>query len=65
MDHFFQGDSSARRTFDIHELEVMPDNEAIEVLEKGFIAAGIKWDPQVLSSNSRNSSEVHSYLIIQ
>lgn len=48
---FFSEDSSARRTFDMHKLEVMPDDEAKLVLTKGFETAGVKWDPVALDKN--------------
>jgi len=48
---FFSEDSSARRTFDLHKLSVMPDSEAEEILTKGFEAAGYKWDSDSLKVN--------------
>src|SRR3990167_4123471 len=48
---FFLQDTSARRTFDMYPLDVMPDNEAEEVLTKGFTTAGVKWDSLSLARN--------------
>ena len=48
---FFSEDSSARRTFDIHKLDVMPNNEAQEVLRKGFASANITMDEIALKQN--------------
>lgn len=48
---FFSEDPSARRTFDMHRLEVMPDVEAREVLTKGFESANIRWDETALKFN--------------
>ena len=36
IDRFFKGDPSARRSFDLLHLDVMPDDEAKELLTKGF-----------------------------
>ena len=36
IDKFFKGDPSARRSFDLLHLDVMPDDEAKELLTKGF-----------------------------
>lgn len=36
IDKFFKGDPSARRSFDLLHLDVMPDKEAKELLTKGF-----------------------------
>ena len=36
IDKVFKGDPSARRSFDLLHLDVMPDNEAKELLTKGF-----------------------------
>lgn len=44
-ENFFDGDPSACRTFDLVKLDTMPNNEAIEVLEKGFTKANVKFDP--------------------
>lgn len=51
LDDFFQGDPSARRQFDSIGLGVMPVDEAKEVLVKGFEAAGVLWDQDVLEKN--------------
>lgn len=44
VEKFFGGDFSARRTFDLYPLGVMPDEDASEVLEKGFKEAGLTSD---------------------
>lgn len=48
---FFSDDSSARRTFDLFKLDVMPDGEAKEVLTKGFKSTNTTWDEEMLNSN--------------
>jgi len=48
---FFSEDSSARRTFDLYPLGVMPDDEAKEVLIKGFSLVGLKWDGESITRN--------------
>lgn len=50
VEKFFGGDSSARRVFDIYHLDVMPDKEAAEVLEKGFKDAGISSDEGICNA---------------
>ena len=44
IDKVFKGDPSARRSFDLLHLEVMPDDEAKELLTKGFNEIGLKYD---------------------
>jgi len=45
IDKFFKGDPSARRSFDLLHLDVMPDEEAKELLTKGFNEIkGLKYD---------------------
>ena len=45
IDKFFKGDPSARRSFDLLHLDVMPDKEAKELLTKGFNEIkGLKYD---------------------
>jgi len=51
MNQFFEGDPSARRHFDLINLEVMPKEEAKEVLTKGFQKAGLTYDEKVLEKN--------------
>jgi len=51
VEKFFSNDSSARRIFDLHALEVMPSTEAIDVLKKGFAAADFQWDDKALMDN--------------
>ncbi len=48
---FFKKDPSAKRSFDILPLKIMPDNEAKEILTKGFEQAQIKYDEQVINKN--------------
>ena len=48
---FFKGDPSAKRSFDILPLGIMPDNEAQEVLTKGFDQAQIKYDKESINNN--------------
>lgn len=48
FEFFMEGDASARRMFDPIRLGVMPDDEAMEVLEKGFSEAGLQWDENEL-----------------
>ena len=50
-DIFFGGDPSAHRTFDTIPLETMPDNEASEVLKKGFTQAEINFDASLMDKN--------------
>lgn len=49
--NFFSIDTSSLRTFDIKPLGVMPDDEACEVLTKGFSAAEVKWDEVALKNS--------------
>lgn len=51
VEKFFLKDSSSRRTFDLIPLTVMPENEAVDVLKKGFNAAEITWDEDALKQN--------------
>ncbi len=51
MEKFFSKDSSSRRTFDLISLGVMPEDEAKEVLKKGFEMTGIKWDEEAMNKN--------------
>lgn len=44
MEKFFSIDTSARRTFDLTELKVMPIDEASEILKRGFKEVGVNWD---------------------
>lgn len=44
LNDFFKGDLSARRQFDSISLEVMPVEEAKEVLIKGFKEATVNWN---------------------
>ena len=48
---FFKGDPSAKRSFDMLPLGIMPNNEAEEILTKGFNQAQIKYDKKVVSDN--------------
>jgi Cdc6-like AAA superfamily ATPase len=52
IEKFFSKDSSSRRTFDLIPLTVMPENEAMDVLKKGFVAAEITWDEEALKKNT-------------
>lgn len=49
MDKFFDGDPSAKRHFDRMHLSVMPDEEAKQILIKGFKKAGLKHDEEALN----------------
>ena len=51
VEKFFSEDSSARRMFDLHPLNVMPDDEAADVLSKGFDIAQYKYDKKILEAN--------------
>ena len=45
LDKIFKGDPSARRSFDLIHLDIMPENEAKEILTKGFSKIeGLKYD---------------------
>ncbi len=48
---FFKGDPSAKRSFDILPLEIMPNNEVEEILTKGFDQAQIKYNREIISNN--------------
>ena len=48
VDQFFVNDPSARRNFNFNKLDVMPDDEAKELLIKGFEQIKIKYDKKVL-----------------
>lgn len=50
---FFSRDASARRTFDLYKLDVMPDADAQEILRKGFAETGITWDEDALRANTQ------------
>ena len=52
---FFDGDPSARRTFDVLFLDVMPDNEAKEILTKGFDKVQIKYNNQIIDKQIAES----------
>ena len=62
---FFKGDPSAKRSFDILPLEIMPDSEAQEILIKGFKQAKIKYDIQVIKNNiSKAGGYPHSIQVL-
>ena len=49
IDKIFKGDPSARRSFDLLHLDIMPENEAKELLTKGFNKIkDLKYDPSSL-----------------
>ena len=48
---FFKGDPSAKRNFDILPLEIMPDDEAQEILTKGFEQVKVQYDRQMIRDN--------------
>ena len=48
---FFKGDPSAKRSFDMLHLGIMPNNEAKEILTKGFNQIQTKYDEQIISNN--------------
>ena len=52
---FFKGDPSAKRSFDILPLGIMPDNEAQEILIKGFDQAKIKYNEKIIRNNINKS----------
>ena len=52
---FFKGDPSAKRNFDILPLEIMPDDEAQEILTKGFEQAKVKYDRQMIKDNIKTA----------
>ena len=49
--NFFKGDPSAKRSFDMLPLEIMPNNEAEQILTKGFIQVQIQYDELVIRNN--------------
>lgn len=51
LDNFFAQDPSARRLFDVVELDVMPKGEAKEVLIKGLNQIGVRYDEEALDAN--------------
>lgn len=51
MKQFFSVDTSSLRTFDTKPLNIMPPDEAMSVLVKGFGAAGVNYDEQALKQN--------------
>jgi Cdc6-like AAA superfamily ATPase len=51
MEIFFAGDPSAHRTFDAIPLGTMPDNEASDVLKKGFEKAEVGFEDKALNEN--------------
>lgn len=51
IDRFFTGDPSARRHFDVLNLTVMPRDEAMEILIKGFEKADLNYDKAALEHN--------------
>lgn len=50
VEKFFSEDSSARRVFDLYPLDVMPSEEAAEVLRKGFKEVDYTWEEPVLEN---------------
>ena len=49
IDKIFKGDPSARRSFDLIHLDIMPENEAKELLTKGFVEIeDLKYDSSSL-----------------
>ena len=48
---FFKGDPSAQRNFDRLPLGIMPENEAQEILTKGFKQAEIEYDKKAVQNN--------------
>ena len=50
---FFKADPSAKRNFDILPLEIMPDDEAQEILTKGFKQAKVRYDRQMIGDNTK------------
>ncbi|MBU1043619.1 MAG: ATP-binding protein [Candidatus Omnitrophica bacterium] len=51
LDEFFEHDVSARRLFDVINVDVMPKEEAKEVLVKGFQQIAVTWDKADLDEN--------------
>ena len=63
--NFFKGDPSAKRSFDMLPLGIMPDNEAQEILTKGFDQAQIKYDKQIISNNiDKSGGYPHSIQVL-
>src|SRR3989344_359995 len=50
-ERFFVEDSSAKRAFDPIRLDVMPPDEATEVLKKGYDSISIKYDETLIKTN--------------
>ena len=62
---FFKGDPSAKRSFDMLPLGIMPDNEAEQILTKGFDQAQIKYNKQVISANiDKSGGYPHSIQVL-
>ena len=62
---FFKGDPSAKRSFDMLPLGIMPDNESQEILTKGFDQAQIKYDKQIISNNiDKSGGYPHSIQVL-
>jgi hypothetical protein len=55
VERFFSEDSSARRVFDLYPLDVMPPNEAAEVLRKGFQKADYTWEESALEDKIKSA----------
>ncbi|MBU4305988.1 MAG: hypothetical protein KJ893_10295, partial [Candidatus Omnitrophica bacterium] len=51
LDEFFKHDASARRLFDVINVDVMPKEEAKEVLIKGFEQIDVTYDEAALDEN--------------
>lgn len=49
IESFFQGDPSARRSFDPISLDCMPEDEAVELIEKGLTESGLKYSKDDLA----------------
>jgi Cdc6-like AAA superfamily ATPase len=48
---FFEEDSSSKRSFDPIKLDVMPPEEATEVLKKGFDSVSITYEESIIQKN--------------
>ena len=48
---FFKSDPSAKRSFDMLPLGIMPNDEAGQILTKGFDQAQIEYDKQLINNN--------------
>ena len=59
---FFKRDPSAKRSFDILHLKTMPNNEAKEILKKGFEQAQIEYDKQVINNNIKEDEYPPHYI---